>query len=260
MNWGTIIMWVWKVVNKFIGTLVLCMLPYSFSLSADEGNVQWEEGHTESVISDATNHQGDEVGQSEMDTNENHQGDEVGQSEMDTNENHQGDEVGQSEMDTNENHQGDEVGQSEAQIQQRDLASKKKRSRKRSANRKGRRFGVRKKRFAVPKSKIPIKKIERRAMRVAEPPPQFRKYFETGTDEAELESVINQEIKQLFNLLKTTKRRDLRLRLGNLYVEKARLIEYRLYEEYDRKMEMFSKGQLKRETRYESQTHLCVCK
>ena len=103
-----------------------------------------------------------------------------------------------------------------------------------------RQFRVRKKTTIVPKAKTTIKKIERQAMKVAEPPRQFSQYFETGTDEAELESVTNQEIRQLFNLLKTSRRRDLRLRLGSLYVEKARLIEYRLYEQYDQQMALFN--------------------
>ena len=110
-----------------------------------------------------------------------------------------------------------------------------------------RRFQVRKKAIRVPKARATIKKIERQAMKVAEPPRQFGKYFETGTDEAELESVINQEIRQLFNLLKSSRRRDLRLRLGSLYVEKARLIEYRLYEKYDQQMALFNSK--KRKTR-----------
>ena len=101
-------------------------------------------------------------------------------------------------------------------------------------------FRVRKKTTVVPKAKATIKKIRRQTLKVAEPPRQFGKYFETGTDEAELESVINQEIRQLFNLLKTSNRRDLRLRLGSLYVEKARLIEYRLYEKYDQQMALFN--------------------
>ncbi len=106
-------------------------------------------------------------------------------------------------------------------------------------------FRVRKKRALVPKARMTIKKIERQTIKVAEPPRRFRRYFEAGTDEAELESVINQEIKQLFNLLKTNRRRDLRLRLGSLYVEKARLIEYRLYEQYDQDMKLFDKKKRK---------------
>ena len=110
-----------------------------------------------------------------------------------------------------------------------------------------RQFKVRKKTTVVPKAQMTIKKIERQVMKVAEPPRQFSRYFETGTDEAELESVINEEIKQLFNLLKSSRRKDLRLRLGSLYVEKARLIEYRLYERYDQQMDLFNSK--KRNTR-----------
>ena len=117
-------------------------------------------------------------------------------------------------------------------VAEREPASRKKR--------KVRQFRVRKKKTIVPKAKITIKRIERQAIKAAEPPRKFRRYFESGTDEAELESVINQEIKQLFNLLKTSKRRDLRLRLGSLYIEKARLIEYRIYEKHDQQMVLFN--------------------
>ena len=108
-----------------------------------------------------------------------------------------------------------------------------------SRRKKVRKFRVKKKRTAVPKARMTIKKIQRQTIKIAEPPRQVRQYFEAGTDEAELESVINQEINQLFNLLKSSKRRDLRLRLGSLYIEKARLIEYRLYERYDQQMNLF---------------------
>ena len=112
-----------------------------------------------------------------------------------------------------------------------------------------RKFRVRKKKMIVPKAKLTIKKITRQAIKAAEPPRDFKKYFQKGTDEAELESVINEEIGQLFQLLKTSRRRDLRLRLGSLYVEKAQFIEYRLYEKYDQKMKLFEKGKIKRKPR-----------
>ena len=108
-----------------------------------------------------------------------------------------------------------------------------------SKRKKIRRFKVRKRKTLVPKAKMTIKKIRRQTIKIAEPPRQLGKYFEAGTDEAELESVINQEINQLFKLLKTSNRRDLRLRLGSLYIEKARLIEYRLYEKYDQQMVLY---------------------
>lgn len=129
---------------------------------------------------------------------------------------------------------------SEDQVERDPAASRRKKVRK---------FRVKKKRTAVPKARMTIKKIERQAIKVAEPPRKFRQYFESGTDEAELESVINQEINQLFNLLKTSKRRDLRLRLGSLYIEKARLIEYRLYEKYDQQMVLFKEKRRKSKPR-----------
>ena len=134
------------------------------------------------------------------------------------------------------------------QVERADAVSKNQKERTPASRRKKvRKFKIRKRKTIVPKSQMTIRKIERQAIKVAEPPRQFRKYFEAGTDEAELESVINEEIKQLFNLLKTSKRRDLRLRLGSLYIEKARLIEYRLYEQYDQKMTLFQ--QKKRKTK-----------
>ncbi|MDE0119214.1 MAG: tetratricopeptide repeat protein [Bdellovibrionales bacterium] len=116
-----------------------------------------------------------------------------------------------------------------------------------SRRKKVQKFRVRKKRAVVPKARTTIKKIERQVIKIAEPPSQFRKYFEVGTDEAELESTINKEIQLLFKLLKTDKRRSLRLRLGSLYIEKSRLIEYRLYEKYDQEMRLFE--QRKRKTK-----------
>ena len=106
-----------------------------------------------------------------------------------------------------------------------------------------------KEKIIVPKARRTIKKIAKQALKAAEPPRQFRRYFQKGTDEAELESVINKEIGQLFNLLKTSRRRDLRLRLGSLYVEKAQFIEYRLYEELDQQLKLFEQGKRKRKPR-----------
>ena len=108
-----------------------------------------------------------------------------------------------------------------------------------------RKFQIKKQRRSVPKARIPVRRIRRQMIEAAQPPRQLRRFFEAGTDEAELESVINQEIRQLFNLLKTTNRRDLRLRLGSLYVEKARFIEYRIYEKYDQQMERFQQKKSK---------------
>ena len=123
------------------------------------------------------------------------------------------------------------VSQTDEQSTSREPAARRKR--------KARRFGVRRKKMVVPKSRDTIRRIKRQVIKVATPPRQFRKYFEKGTDEAALDEVINEEIQQLFSLIKTSPRRDLRLRLGSLYIEKVRLIEYRLYEKYDQEMNDF---------------------
>ena len=130
------------------------------------------------------------------------------------------------------------------------LAYARPKARSARAGKKIKKFSVRKKKSAVPGGKITIRKIKQQTLKAAQPPRQFRRYFEEGTDEAELESVINEEIKQLFQLLKTSRRRDLRLRLGSLYVEKAHLIEYRLYEEYDRKLKLFDEKKLSSKPRF----------
>src|ERR1035437_1472434 len=69
------------------------------------------------------------------------------------------------------------------------------------------------------------------------PPSRSAMYYEEGTNEAQLEHVSDQGINQLYKLsqqFKTSKRRgELWLRLAELYVEKSRLIEYKLQQKYD---------------------------
>ena len=236
-------MWVWKAVSKFIRNLLCLLLLCSFAIEAENVSVvkEKQDAHESKAVPELVS---DEITQEALAEEQRDSSGESVPFDVESTVKTQTSVDPKSSEDDPLLSSSDEEGRLEND-EQRAPASK----RSRRGKRRLRQLGVRKKRFVVPKSKSPIRRIERRAMRVAEPPRQFRKYFETGTDEAELESVINQEINQLFNLLKTTKRRDLRLRLGSLYVEKARLIEYRLYEEYDRRMEMFNKGQLKRKPR-----------
>ncbi len=69
------------------------------------------------------------------------------------------------------------------------------------------------------------------------PPARSTLYYEEGTNEGKLEKITDQGIRQLYKLtnqFKTSKRRgELWLRLAELYVEKSRLIEYRLQQKYD---------------------------
>jgi TolA-binding protein len=81
------------------------------------------------------------------------------------------------------------------------------------------------------------------------PPSRSRLYYEEGTNEAQLEKITDQGIRQLYKLtrqFRNSKRRgELWLRLAELYVEKARLIEYRLQEQYDGKIQDFNSGKTK---------------
>ena len=89
----------------------------------------------------------------------------------------------------------------------------------------------------------PVIGQERRDLRAVEPPRRSDLYYEEGTNEAELERVTDEGIDQLYKLtqqFKTSPRRgELWLRLAELYVEKARLIEYRLQNRYDSQLKAF---------------------
>lgn len=95
--------------------------------------------------------------------------------------------------------------------------------------------------FKVPDSKIPTKKRKRLNLKNVQPPSTSKLYYSSG-DEAELEAVINEEIRQLFNLLKRKRSADLTLRLGSLYVEKARLISFKLQMDYEAKLLAYKSG------------------
>src|SRR5262249_902901 len=91
--------------------------------------------------------------------------------------------------------------------------------------------------------KVQIEPVKRVDLYQVKPPSRSRLYYEEGTNEAELEKITDQGIKQLYKLtnqFKTSKRRgELWLRLAELYVEKSRLIEYRLQQQYDEKLHAY---------------------
>ena len=91
-------------------------------------------------------------------------------------------------------------------------------------------------RFKIPDFKAPLKKKRKRiGLKDIQPPLSTKFYYQRGTDEAELEEVINEEINQLFKLLKRDRNADLTLRLGSLYVEKARHISFKIQADYEKK-------------------------
>ena len=81
------------------------------------------------------------------------------------------------------------------------------------------------------------------------PPRRSTMYYEQGTNEAKLEKVTDQGISQLFKLTQQFKnsprRGELWLRLAELYVEKARLIEFKLQQEYDKQVRAFNEEKTK---------------
>lgn len=86
-------------------------------------------------------------------------------------------------------------------------------------------------------------------LQTIKPPSRSALYYEEGTNEAQLEKITDQGIKQLFKLtnqFRNSKRRgELWLRLAELYVEKARLIEYRIQQNYDDALKDVQSGKTK---------------
>ena len=81
-------------------------------------------------------------------------------------------------------------------------------------------------------------------------PPKTSQLYYSGTDEeSQLESITDAGIRQLYKLTQrfknSSKRGELWLRLAELYVEKARIIEYNEYNKFDKKMEAYESGKTK---------------
>lgn len=93
------------------------------------------------------------------------------------------------------------------------------------------------KRFKKKRKKINLREVK--------PPSSSSLYYSQGTDEAELESIQNEEINYLFKMLKKRKNSDLLIRLGTLYVEKARFVSFKIQSDYEAKLLAFKKGSRK---------------
>lgn len=76
------------------------------------------------------------------------------------------------------------------------------------------------------------------------PPSRSRLFYQEGTNEAQLEKMTDEGIAQLYKLsrqFRTSSRRgELWLRLAELYVEKSRLIEYKIQTEHDKTVKAYS--------------------
>ena len=103
----------------------------------------------------------------------------------------------------------------------------------------------RKTRTALPQIQIEKHKAKINLGQVR-PPSSSQLYYPNGTDEAELEQTIDEAINQLFKLALEFRyspgRGEIWLRLAEQYVDKARLIEYRIMSEHDLAMAAFEAG------------------
>lgn len=86
-------------------------------------------------------------------------------------------------------------------------------------------------------------------LKSVKPPSSKKLYFDEGTDEAQLQQVTDEGIEQLYKLTqrysKSSKRGELWLRLAEMYVEKARLIEYQILNKHDVNLQSFQEGKTK---------------
>lgn len=110
-------------------------------------------------------------------------------------------------------------------------------------------ISVQKKRKVLPNfRKIkPLKKVN---LRKVKPPSLSKFYYDEETSEAELEKATDALIADAYRLtqrFKRSRRRgELWLRLAELYLEKARLIEFRLQANYDRQLQDYQSRKRKR--------------
>jgi TolA-binding protein len=95
---------------------------------------------------------------------------------------------------------------------------------------------------ALPTSQALRTPVATRSLSVVKPP-RSNEFYDTSNKEAEYESLVDQEIKALYNLSQQNKRSPNRgeiwLRLGERYVEKARLVEFREQANYDKELKNF---------------------
>ncbi len=111
---------------------------------------------------------------------------------------------------------------------------------------------LRKLRSEVPKAKsVPKKQVQARNVGLVKPPSSNKFYlFDDNPLKAEYNRLVDEEIKRLYKLSRQYKRSRSRgeiwLRLGERYVEKAQIIDFKLQDDYDKKLEAFNTGKLKR--------------
>lgn len=117
----------------------------------------------------------------------------------------------------------------------------------RSLKAKNQKLSLKKKKTALPSFRK--QRVAPKPMYQVKPPSSRDILKDPNTDEAKLEAITDQGIKQLYRLTrqykKSPNRGELWLRLAELYVEKAKYIEYRIQAAYDKKIERWNKRKQK---------------
>lgn len=96
-----------------------------------------------------------------------------------------------------------------------------------------------------------------RNMKTVKPPNTVTFFIEGNQTEAQLERLLDEQISELYKInrkfSKSPERGELWLRLGELYVEKAKLLSFRAQDEYDKKVQEWdAKGQKGARPRFDS--------
>ena len=99
-------------------------------------------------------------------------------------------------------------------------------------------------RFEIPEEDSLISKKPKKRLNLekVQPSSSIRIYYQEGSDEAQLEKVMMEEEKHLFKLLKKNRNAELTLRLGALYVDRSRVIAYKIQSDYEFKMSEYNNG------------------
>lgn len=115
------------------------------------------------------------------------------------------------------------------------------------------------KRSALPQSRaLQVPEANKARSMGAVKPPRSNSFYDGGTKEAEYEKLLDQEIRALFKLSQQTKkspnRGEIWLRLAERYVEKARLVEFRVQNEYDKRVKDFLEKKTRIKPKLDSST------
>lgn len=116
-----------------------------------------------------------------------------------------------------------------------------------SSNERGGQIGMKKSESALPQSQALVAPTARNVEMVK--PPKSGNFLDGGSKEAEYERLLDEEIKQLYALSQRSRtspnRGEIWLRLGERYVEKARLIDLREQADYEKRLKDFAEKKTK---------------